>query len=461
MHEDTIAAISTPLGEGGIGIIRLSGHESLKIASKIFKPKSGAGHDSLKSHSMVYGHIIDSISGQIIDEVLLCYMRAPRTYTREDVVEINCHGGMIPLRKVLELLLAGGARLAGPGEFSKRAFLNGRLDLAQAEAVIDIIRSKTDSGLKLAVSRLTGELSSKINHLQEQLLRILAKIEANIDFPDDDLAEAGHAVINDTCLEVMEEIKKLVAGAEVGIIYREGIRAAIIGKPNAGKSSLLNALLREKRAIVTDIPGTTRDVIEEIVNIKGIPLRIMDTAGLHETEDLVEKIGIERTKETIDKADLLLLVLDAMSGIADVDFKIAELAENKKSLVLVNKSDVGNILINNEDLIKLAKGRPVLWISAKQGDGLAELEHQITKTVLSEKYDWTDSAMIANLRQKEALEKALKHLDEAVAGLTNMVPVDIVTIDIRGAWDRLGEINGTTVGDDLIDRIFKDFCIGK
>lgn len=460
MREDTIAAISTPLGEGGIGIIRISGHESLKIACKIFKA-ARCGVVSIKSHSMVYGYIIDSLTGQMIDEVLLCYMKAPRTYTREDVVEINCHGGIVPLRAVLELVLANGARLAEPGEFSKRAFLNGRLDLAQSEAIIDIIRSKTESGLKLAVSRLKGELSVKIDLLQGRLLAILAQIEANIDFPEDDLDETGCSVITNTCQDVRQEIKKLIIGAQAGIIYREGIRAAIVGKPNAGKSSLLNALLREKRAIVTDVPGTTRDVIEEIVNIQGIPLRLIDTAGLHETEDLVEKIGIERTKETIDQADLLLLVLDAVSGIVDVDFKIMKLTGTKKCLILVNKSDVENILIKEEDLLRLAGGRPVLWISAKHGTGLGELEDRIVKIVFSGKVDRQESIMIANLRQKKALEKAVQHLDDAILGLNGMVPVDMAAIDIRAAWERLGEITGTTVDDDLIDKIFNDFCIGK
>lgn len=459
LGEDTIAAISTPLGEGGIGIIRISGHESLKIANKIFKAaRCGA---SIKSHRMIYGHIIDSKKGQILDEVLLCYMKAPHTYTKEDVVEINCHGGIVPLRAVLELVLSSGARLAEPGEFSKRAFLNGRLDLAQSEAIIDIIRSKTESGLKLAISGLKGELSIKINFIQSKLLKILAQIEATIDFPEDDIEEAGYSIISRICRDVIEEIKELIKSAEAGIIYREGIRAAIIGKPNAGKSSLLNALLREKRAIVTDVPGTTRDVIEEIVNIKGIPVRIIDTAGLHETDDLVEKIGIERTKETIEHADLLLLVLDAASGISDVDFKIVELVGNKKSLILVNKSDIEKIIIRERELLMLAEDRSVLWISAKHGTGLSELEDRIAKIVFNGRADSPDSIMIANIRQKKILEKALYFLDEAILGIENMVPLDIVAIDIRAAWDSLGEITGTTVDDDLIDRIFRDFCIGK
>jgi len=458
--EDTIAAISTPIGEGGIGIVRISGTEALKITGKIFKAKRN-NLKEIKSHRMVYGHIYDNMTGEIVDEVLFCYMKAPRSYTCEDVVEINCHGGIVPLKKTLELVLAGGARLAGPGEFSKRAFLNGRLDLAQAESVIDIIRSKTEAGLKLAVSQLKGDLSNKIKELQKKLLGILAQVEVNIDFPEDDLEEATGKDIVRSCKELLEQIKSLIEGAEAGIIYREGVRAAIIGRPNVGKSSLLNALLRENRAIVTDVPGTTRDVIEEVINIRGIPLRIIDTAGLRETEDMVEKIGVERTREVIVKADLILLVLDAADGLSAQDFVVVEMAEKKKSLVIVNKTDVKNKKIDQEDLERLAGNKPVIWISAEQGTGLDELEDKIVETVLYGRIDRSDSLMVTNIRHKRALEKAAFHLREAISAIESKVPVDIVAIDLRGAWESLGEITGSSVTENLIERIFNDFCVGK
>jgi len=460
LYEDTIAAISTPLGEGGIGIVRISGPEALKISGKIFKAKR-IDLNEIKSHKMIYGHIHDNLTGEVVDEVLFCYMKAPYSYTSEDIVEINCHGGIVPLKKTLELVLAGGARLAGPGEFSKRAFLNGRLDLAQAESVIDIIRSKTEAGLKLAVSQLKGDLSKKIKELQNKLLGIMAKVEVNIDFPEDDLEETTGKDIVCSSEELLEQIKSLIEGAEAGIIYREGIKAAIIGKPNVGKSSLLNALLREKRAIVTDVPGTTRDVIEEIINIQGIPLRIIDTAGLRETEDPVEKIGVERTKEVMIQADLVFQVLDAAEGLSSQDFEAIELTEKKKSLVIVNKTDVKNKKINQEDLKRLAGDRPVIWISAEQGTGLAELEDQIVDLVLYGKIDRSDSLMVTNIRHKQALERAAFHLREAISAVKNLVPVDIVAIDLRDAWEALGEITGSSVDDNLIDRIFKDFCVGK
>jgi len=459
LHEDTIAAISTPLGEGGIGIIRVSGPEALKITSKIFKARRG-DQCGFESHRMVYGHILDR-EGQVVDEVLYCYMKAPNTYTREDVVEINCHGGIMPLRRVLELVLEGGARLADPGEFSKRAFLNGRLDLAQAESVIDVIRSKTDTGLRLAISQLRGNLSQRVNYLQDRLLGILAGVEASIDFPDEDVEDVTGTGIISSCEELLEELNKLIEGAETGIIYREGIRATITGKPNVGKSSLLNALLKVNRAIVTSIPGTTRDVIEEVVNIKGIPLRIIDTAGLRKTEDLVEKIGIERSLGAIDQADLILFVLDDTIGLTNEDIEIVDLIKNKKTLFIVNKIDVGKNLISKEEISNLSVNVPVLWISAKKGTGLAELEEAIVNMVIGGKVARQDALLITNIRHKRALEKAVFHLKEAITGVKSMVPLDIVAIDIRAAWENLGEITGLAVNEELINRIFSEFCIGK
>ncbi|MDF9407754.1 MAG: tRNA modification GTPase MnmE [Pelotomaculum sp. PtaB.Bin013] len=460
MLEDTIAAISTPLGEGGIGIVRISGTEALKVSKKIFKAKS-VNLKELKSHKMIYGHVYDDLAGEVVDEALFCYMKAPHSYTREDIVEINCHGGIVPLRKTLELVLKEGVRLAGPGEFSKRAFLNGRLDLAQAESIIDLIRSKTETGLKLAVSQLKGDLSKKIYEIQDKLLGILAQVEVNIDFPEEDLEEATSKDIICAGEVLVEQIKILIDGAEAGIIYRDGIRAAIIGKPNVGKSSLLNALLKEKRAIVTDVPGTTRDVIEEIINIRGIPLRIIDTAGLRETEDLVEKIGVERTREAAERADLVLTVLDASEELSRQDLDVLALAEEKKCLVVINKIDLKDRKIDKEVLKEHAGTRPVIWVSAEHGTGLSELENLIADLALCGKINTSDGFMVTNIRHKAALEKASFHLNEAIASIKKMVPVDIVAIDLRDAWEALGEITGASVSEDLIDRIFSDFCVGK
>lgn len=459
MHDDTIAAISTPLGEGGIGIVRISGPEAVKIAKKLFRAKKEEWQEA-GSQRLFYGHVVDK-SGDVVDEVLLGVMRAPKTYTREDIVEINCHGGIVPLRRVLELVLEEGARLAEPGEFSKRAFLNGRLDLAQAESVIDLIRSKTEAGLKLAVAQLRGDLSEKIADLQDRLLGLLAQVEACIDFPEDGLEEVTGQEIKNTCEELLNEINEMIRAAETGRIYREGISTIIIGRPNVGKSSLLNALLRENRAIVTEIPGTTRDVIEEYLNIRGIPLKIIDTAGLRETEDLVEKIGVEKTKEMIGGADLVLLVLDAAEGLVEGDYEITGLVENKNTVFIVNKMDVEDKRIDKKKVEELAEGRPVLWISAKERMGLNDLEETIAGMVLQGRVEASGAVLVTNVRHKQALEKAARHLGEAGEGIKNKLPVDIVAIDIRAAWEAMGEITGSTVTEDLLERIFADFCIGK
>jgi tRNA modification GTPase len=390
-------------------------------------------------------------------------MKGPHTYTREDIVEIHCHGGIVPMRRVLEQVLARGARLAQPGEFSKRAFLNGRLDLAQAESVIDIIRSKTDRSLSLAVSQLKGNLSKKITELQNKILGLLARVEANIDFPEEDLEEnAGEAIIREG-EKVLKEFEEMISRADTGRVYREGISTVIIGNTNVGKSSLLNALLRENRAIVTDIPGTTRDLIEEVINIRGIPLRIIDTAGLRETSDFVEKIGVEKTRETINRADLVLVVLDAVRGLDDEDRAILELIKEKKALILINKVDVdeAKIRIKESDVRRLVRERPVLWISALKGTGIDRLEKEIFEMVTGGRVTGSDTVLVANIRHKEVLERSARHLQEAITGARQALPVDIVAIDLREAWEALGEITGSTATEDLLDRIFEDFCIGK
>jgi len=457
--DDTIAAISTPLGEGGIGIIRLSGPAAVEITRKIFRAKKGEWADTAGG-SLIYGHVYDH-GGNVVDEVLLGYMKAPRTYTREDVIEINCHGGAVPLKRTLELALAAGARLAKPGEFSLRAFLNGRLDLAQAESVIDVIRAKTEEGLKLAVSQLKGDLSQKILILQNKLLGLLAQVEANIDFPEEGLEDTAAADIARISGEIHGELKELIRGAETGKIYREGISTIIIGRPNVGKSSLLNALLRENRAIVTDIPGTTRDIIEEIINIGGIPLKIIDTAGLHETENIIEKIGIEKTRETIEKAGLVLLVLDATRELAGEDLAIIDFVKGRQAVFLINKTDAEGKKIDEKKAALHAAGRPVLWISALEGTGLDQLEKTIFEMVTGGGVASSGTILVTNTRHKRVLEKAAEHLEDALEGMKRNVPVDIAAIDIRASWEALGEITGSTVTEDLLDRIFADFCIGK
>lgn len=459
MLDDTIAAISTPLGEGGISIVRLSGSGAVDIAKKIFNSKREDWNAGI-GHSLIYGHIVDP-AGKPVDEVLLGYMKAPHTYTREDIIEINCHGGIVPSRKILELALGAGARLANPGEFSLRAFLNGRIDLAQAESIVDVIRAKTEAGLKMAVAQLKGDLSRKIMELQNRLLGLLARVEANIDFPEEELEEATGEELVSLSGDLLLQIQDLIKGAQAGRIYREGIRTIIIGRPNVGKSSLLNALLRENRAIVTDIPGTTRDIIEEVINMRGIPLKIIDTAGLHDTEDIIEKMGMEKTREMIGKADLALVMLDAGRGLAEEDLDIINCVGDKKAVFLVNKSDLAEKKITAEKMTGYVKGRPVLEISAKEGTGLGQLEEKIFEMVMGGQLSGDDDVLVTNIRHKQALETAARHLAEAVAEMERSVPVDVAAIDIRAAWEALGEITGAAVTEDLLNRIFADFCIGK
>jgi len=459
--DDTIAAISTPLGEGGIGIVRISGSEALKIAGKIFKPKRKKEIKRPENHKLMYGHVVNPENGEVIDEVLLAYMRSPKTYTAEDVVEINCHGGIVPLRKTLELTLKYGARPAEPGEFTKRAFLNGRIDLAQAESVLDIIRARTEKGLQIAVRQLKGRLSTKVNKIQNKILDLIAHIEANIDFPEEDLEILDTGNIKRIVEEINKELFLILEGAEKGKIYREGINAVIVGKPNVGKSSLLNALLREKRAIVTDIPGTTRDVIEEYINIRGIPLKIVDTAGLRETSELVEKLGVERTKELLGKADIVLLMLDAGTGITEEDLGVINLVDKKKTLVVINKIDVEKDVLSREKVKEIFKKRPLMEISALKEEGIEELEELIYQTIMGGNVKKQEDILISNVRHKSIIERAKTNIEDAKRALEKGLPLDLVTVDLRSAWEVMGEITGMTVGEELIDRIFRDFCVGK
>lgn len=461
MLEDTIVAIATPLGEGSIGIIRISGPRAIEVGRMVFQPNKNKGWYKKDNYKLVYGHVVDPDTRETIDEVILSVMRGPHSFTAEDVVEISCHGGIIPLRRVLHLLLRQGTRLAEAGEFSKRAFINGRLDLAQAESIIDIIRAKTDAGAKLAMTQLGGRLSGKIRALQNELVGLLAKIEAIIDFPEDDLEETSLEEIYDQCSELVMEISELLASAETGKIYREGLKTVIVGKPNVGKSSLLNALLREQRAIVTDIPGTTRDVIEEVINIQGVPLRIIDTAGLRETQDLVEKLGVERSRQLLNQADLILFMVDATTGISQEDLCILDLIQDKKVIILINKIDVASGDNENSHLKERMPDSPVLEISAREEIGLDLLEQVILDLVMEGKVTSTDQIFISSTRHRHALERVVPHLEEARYGIRQAIPPDIISIDIKSAWEILGEITGNCVTEDLIDRIFSDFCIGK
>lgn len=459
MIEDTIAAISTPIGTAGIGIVRVSGSDAISIAEKIFRSKSKKLLADSDNHSLLYGHIVDS-NGKMIDEVLVSIMRGPHSFTAEDVVEINCHGGVIAVRKVLEAIFKSGARPAEPGEFSKRAFLNGRIDLAQAESVIDLITAKTDQSLKLAVNQLEGILSRQIGEASDGLMELIAQVEAGIDFPEHDIEEMTRVQIEQKIKSVLNLIQTLINSANTGKVFREGLHTVIIGKPNVGKSSLLNALLRENRAIVTDIPGTTRDVIEEVVNIRGIPIKLVDTAGIRETEDMVERLGVERTKEIFEKAELVLLMVDASTGLTPEDKEIISLIRNKKFLVIVNKTDLKEEL-DLSQFNKYVDNKDLIAMSLLKDQGLEKLEQRIEQLVYAGVTTGTDDLMITNIRHKNALEKAAQSLEEVICTLEAGLPTDCMTIDIKAALGHLGEITGETLSEDVVDKIFSRFCIGK
>ncbi|MBI4301786.1 MAG: tRNA uridine-5-carboxymethylaminomethyl(34) synthesis GTPase MnmE [Chloroflexi bacterium] len=443
-NTDTIAAISTPIGEGGIGIVRLSGPEAKAIAERLFPRR-------LSHRRLVYGHIIDT-SGEVVDEVLVAYMAAPHTYTHEDMVEINAHGGPLPLQRILELVLRGGARLAQPGEFTLRAFLNGRIDLAQAEAVLDVIRAKTAASLRLALQGLGGRLSKPVKTLNAELTSVLAYLTATIDFPEDEVPPQD---IGPTLRRAQAAIDQLIATADSGMVYRQGVRTAIVGRPNVGKSSLLNCLLRENRAIVTPIPGTTRDTLEEIVNLKGVPFILVDTAGIAVSKDLVEHLGVERSHRAIEQADLLLWVVDASEQLTAQDEEIKAFIGDKTTLVVANKAD----LPRHASLTHLAW--PQVSTSALTGQGIPDLERAMVSTVLAGKIITSDAPLVSNPRHKDALERGAKHLTATLASYEANLPADFITIDLTAAINALGEITGETVAEGLLEAIFSQFCVGK
>ncbi|NMB12912.1 MAG: tRNA uridine-5-carboxymethylaminomethyl(34) synthesis GTPase MnmE [Firmicutes bacterium] len=457
--EDTIAAIATPLGEGGIGIVRVSGTEAISLVDQAFVSPKGRNLASSRNWSLNYGWILDG-AGEKIDEVIVSVMRAPSSYTRENVVEINCHGGLIPLQGVLERVLELGARLAEPGEFTKRAFLHGRLDLSQAEAVIDVIRAKTDRSHRLAVRQLEGGLSEAIRHMRQDLIGLLAAIEAGIDYPD----EVGD-IEPEAAMEIIEGVEQrigeMLVTADTGRILREGIDTAIVGRPNVGKSSLLNLLVRGNRAIVTEIPGTTRDVIEEIVNIGGFPFVVRDTAGIRHTEDVIEKIGVERAIALMEGADLVLCVVDGSSRLEEEDVSLLEQVRGKTAVLVANKSDLG-LAVTEAEYRQWLPNTPIVTISALTGQGLAELEEVLVAQMIQGGIDLTgDSLVVTRARHKQALKEAKASLGEACRTLNQGLPMDLVAVDIRGAAESLGEVTGDTVRDEVINRIFADFCIGK
>ncbi|MGL5353667.1 MAG: tRNA uridine-5-carboxymethylaminomethyl(34) synthesis GTPase MnmE [Clostridium sp.] len=455
---DTICAIATALGEGGIAIIRISGDNALEIASKVFRAKSGIDIKEMKTYTMRYGNIIDYNTEELIDEVIVSYMKGPKSFTAEDTIEINCHGGVTSTNKVLEAVIKAGARLAEPGEFTKRAFLNGRIDLSQAEAVIDIIRAKTDLAMKSALLQSTGSLSQEISKLNGYLLNVLALIEYAVDFTEDDeeVDETIPVRVAEGLENAINNMNALLKTAEEGKIIREGLSLAIVGKPNVGKSSLLNALLREKRAIVTDIAGTTRDVIEEYINLDGIPIKIIDTAGIRETEDVVEKIGVERSLEKIEEADLVLLVLDSSRSLDEEDKEIIEVVKNKKTVVLLNKIDLESKIDNSElDLFE-----NIINISAREEMGIVDLKNTIKNMFFSGKIDG-ESLIISNTRHKQALIRAEENVKEALQRVRNEEYLDLVSIFVTSGLKALGEITGSELEEDLINKIFSEFCCGK
>lgn len=456
--DDTIAAIATAPGEGGIGIIRISGPKSLEVAEEIFFSMSGKKISEYPARTLIFGNIKDG--DKKIDEVLVAYMKGPNSYTAEDVIEINCHGGFISVKRILELVLSKDVRLAEAGEFTKRAFLNGRIDLSQAEAVIDVINAKTDKAHEVAENQLDGSLSNRIREFREKVTELLAQVEVAIDYPEEDIEFIAYTTLEEKTRELNKDIKKLYETSESGKIFREGLKTVIVGKPNVGKSSLLNSILGENRAIVTDIPGTTRDVIEEFVNIKGIPLKIVDTAGIRETDDVVEKIGVEKSMASFDTADLIIMVVDSSSELSEEDREILEKVHGKETILLLNKTDLPQV-IDEEEVKKYVNEENIIKISALHNEGIEDVHDRIEAMVYKGDIKSSSNVIITNSRHKDALYRAMKSAEDAMRAIEDRMPLDFVEVDLKNIWDYLGYINGDTVSEDLLDNIFHNFCIGK
>lgn len=453
---DTIAAIATPIGEGGISIIRVSGENALEIVNKIFR---GENLNKVASHTIHYGHIIDYANKDVVDEVLVTVMLAPKTFTRENTVEVSCHGGLLVTQKILQLILDNGARMATPGEFTKRAFINGRIDLTQAESIMDIIEAKTDWARQVAMKQLEGGLLFEIRKLRQELLNTMAHEEVNIDYPEYDMDDVTSKEMYDKAQQVIKEIDKLLATAQEGKVVRSGLATAIVGRPNVGKSSLLNYLSKEEKAIVTNIAGTTRDTLEEYVSLKGILLKLIDTAGIRQTDDIVEKIGVERSKRAITESDLVLLLINSSEELTEEDQKLLELTQDKKRIVILNKADQV-AKITKKDIQKITDS-PIVTISVLKKQNMIGLEEAIKSLFLQGITDSKSEVMVTNQRQNDLLRKAKQSLIEAIEAINDNMPLDLVQIDLKEAWDSLGEITGDTAPDELITQLFSKFCLGK
>ncbi len=456
MLDDVIAAISTPIGTGGIGIVRMSGAGCIALADSIFIGRKKLTQRA--SHTLSYGKITDGVGGEIIDEVLVSVMKAPHTYTKEDIVEINCHGGFLVTRRVLEAVLKTGARLAEPGEFTKRSFLNGRIDLTQAEAVIDLIEAKTELSRQAAFSQLEGRLKTAVREMREEILDMIASIEAAIDYPDYDVEEETYSSMEQGAEKLLARMEKLLEGADRGKIIREGLQTVIVGKPNVGKSSLLNWLLDEERAIVTDIPGTTRDTVEEYLNLDGIPIKIVDTAGIRKTGDVVEKMGVEKSKACAENADLVILMLDGSRPLEEEDKEILSFIRGKKTIVLLNKVDLKQKL-SPKELAEYVPPEQLLFISIKENKGFDALLDALKNMFLDG--HTADDALLGNTRHKDALYRAKEAMEHCMETITSRMPEDFISMDLQDANRALGEITGDTGDEEIIDRIFTKFCLGK
>ncbi|WP_412521662.1 tRNA uridine-5-carboxymethylaminomethyl(34) synthesis GTPase MnmE [Staphylococcus simulans] len=459
MDLDTITSISTPMGEGAIGIVRLSGSQAVEITDKLYKGKKPLAE--VDSHTINYGHIIDPETNEVVEEVMVSVLRAPKTFTREDIVEINCHGGILTINRVLELTMTAGARMAEPGEYTKRAFLNGRIDLSQAEAVMDFIRSKTDRASKVAMNQIEGRLSDMIKRQRQTILEILAQVEVNIDYPEyDDVEDATTEFLLEKSEAIKSEIDRLLATGTQGKIMREGLSTVIVGKPNVGKSSMLNNLIQDNKAIVTEVAGTTRDVLEEYVNVRGVPLRLVDTAGIRETEDIVEKIGVERSRKALSEADLILFVLNYNEALTEEDVKLYEVIKNEDAIVIVNKTDLEQRL-DLDEVRDMVGDMPVIETSMLKQEGIDQLEEQIRDMFFGGEVQNQDMTYVSNSRHISLLKQARHSIQDAIDAAEAGIPMDMVQIDLTRTWEILGEIIGASASDELINQLFSQFCLGK
>ncbi|MCG3402082.1 tRNA uridine-5-carboxymethylaminomethyl(34) synthesis GTPase MnmE [Staphylococcus massiliensis] len=459
MDLDTITSISTPMGEGAIGIVRMSGQDAVEIADKLYKGKKQL--KDVQTHTINYGHIIDPETDEVVEEVMVSVLRAPRTFTREDIVEINCHGGILTINRVLELTMTHGARIAEPGEYTKRAFLNGRIDLSQAEAVMDFIRSKTDRASKVAMNQIEGRLSELIKKERQTILEILAQIEVNIDYPEyDDVEDATSEFLVTQSKAIKKEIDALLETGQQGKIMREGLSTVIVGKPNVGKSSMLNNLIQDNKAIVTEVAGTTRDVLEEYVNVRGVPLRLVDTAGIRDTEDIVERIGVERSRKALSEADLILFVLNYNEALTEEDRKLYEVVKNEDAIVIINKTDLEQNL-DLDEVKRMIGDMPLIETSMLEQRGIDELEIQIRDLFFGGDVQSQDMTYVSNSRHISLLKQARNSIQDAIDASEMGVPMDMVQIDLTRTWEILGEIIGESASEELIDQLFSQFCLGK